>query len=119
MLALALCVAAASCAGRRERAAGPQAADPGSRRSVAEGALVGGAGRYGGQVWLGIPFAKPPVGPLRWRAPEPPETWPGTREALAFGSPCVQFASALGGAERAKVGTPTGSEDCLYLNVYA
>src|SRR5262249_49756684 len=83
------------------------------------GDVVGFVGSYGSHVWLGIPYAKPPVGALRWRAPQPPGAWTGTREALAFGSACTQFASPLGGVDGARPGTPVGSEDCLYLNVYA
>ena len=92
---------------------------PESLRQTAGGAIVGFEGQYGSHVWLGIPYAKPPVGELRWRAPQTPDAWQGTREALAFGSSCMQFASALGGDDSASPGTPVGSEDCLYLNVYA
>ena len=77
------------------------------------------AGRYGAHVWLGIPFAQPPVGALRWRAPQPLPAWQATREALAFGASCTQFASSLGGDDSVAPGTPIGSEDCLFLNVYA
>jgi len=73
----------------------------------------------GAQVWRGIPFAQPPVGPLRWRAPQPPAPWQGPLEALSYGPSCMQFASQGGGRDGAKPGAPTGSEDCLYLNVYA
>ena len=97
----------------------PLIADPTSRRSLAQGAVVGAVGRYGSHVWLGIPYAKPPVGALRWRAAQPPDAWTGTREALRFSSPCVQYASTLGGVTSAAPGTPVGSEDCLYANVYA
>jgi para-nitrobenzyl esterase len=45
--------------------------------------------------------------------------WAGTREALASGTPCSQLASPLGGVADAELGTPVGSEDCLYLDVYA
>ena len=93
--------------------------DPTSQRATPAGTVVGFVGEYGNQAWLGIPYAKPPVGALRWRAPQPPERWNGTREALDFGSPCTQFASPLGGVNTAKAGEPVGSEDCLYLNVYA
>jgi para-nitrobenzyl esterase len=110
---------AAACAGGREETVAPPTADAEARRSVAQGALVGSAGRHGGHAFLGLPFAKPPVGELRWRAPQPPEPWSGTREALRFASPCVQYASALGGEDDARPGSATGSEDCLYLNVYA
>jgi para-nitrobenzyl esterase len=93
--------------------------DVASRRVTRSGAVVGLVSRYGSHAWLGIPYAKPPVGALRWRAPQPPEPWTGTREALTLGSPCTQFASPFGGVNSAPAGTPVGSEDCLYLNVYA
>lgn len=94
------------------------APDPASRRVTASGAVVGFVGEYGSHVWLGIPYAAPPVGALRWRAPLPPQPWTDTREALAFGSACTQYASPLGGVKQAREGTPVGSEDCLSLNVY-
>ncbi|HUI25272.1 MAG TPA: carboxylesterase family protein [Candidatus Kryptonia bacterium] len=94
-------------------------ADAGSRRTTLSGEVVGFVGPYGNHTWRGIPFATPPIGALRWRAPQPPESWTGTREALDFGSPCTQFASPIGGVNTAKAGEPVGSEDCLYLNVYA
>ena len=83
------------------------------------GAVIGRAGRYGGDAWLGIPFAKPPAGALRWRAPQPPDPWTGARVTTAFGSPCTQFASPLGGIDDVKAGRVAGSEDCLYLNVWS
>jgi para-nitrobenzyl esterase len=65
-------------------------------------------------VFRGIPFARPPVGALRFLAPEAPEPWRGVRPAQAFG------ASALQGAVFAPGVLAEGpqSEDCLYLNVY-
>jgi len=54
--------------------------------------------------WLGIPYAAPPVGSLRWQPPQSPTPWTATRPASAFGSPCIQISG--------------GSEDCLYLNVW-
>lgn len=57
----------------------------------------------------GIPFAAPPVGRLRWRAPAPVVPWDGVRDATKAGPICVQ-----GGAQRV-----TQSEDCLFLNVWA
>ena len=56
-------------------------------------------------AYLGIPYAKPPVGELRFAAPEAPASWSGVRSATTYGSDCVQ---STGG----------GSEDCLYLNVF-
>jgi para-nitrobenzyl esterase len=94
-----------------------QTADPATRRTVTEGPVLGGAGQYGSHAWLGLPFARPPVGPLRWRAPRPPEAHAGVREALRFGPACPQFASALAGGGRD--GEVVGSEDCLTLAVWA
>ena len=86
--------------------------DPSSRRSLEQGLLVGFASPiHAAHVWKGIPFAAPPTGPLRWRAPRPPAPWEGRFEALTAGEPCVQFA-ARGEEVR-------GSEDCLTLDVYA
>ena len=77
-----------------------------------------GAQTDGVVVFKGIPFAKPPVGDLRWRAPEAPEAWPGIREARAFGPCAIQ--SAIPGDVGELIGIATGetSEDCLYLNVW-
>jgi para-nitrobenzyl esterase len=94
--------------------------DPATLRHVAQGEVVGFAHPDGdAYVWLGIPFARPPVGELRWRAPQPPDPWEGTRDALAFGPSCMQFAGPRGGRDGARRGEPTGSEDCLFLNVFA
>jgi para-nitrobenzyl esterase len=71
-------------------------------------------GQTDGQVdrFLGIPYAAPPVGDLRWKAPAPPQPWIGIRNATVPGSACTQSTVAKGGQ------TIVGSEDCLYLNVY-
>lgn len=75
-------------------------------------------------VWKGIPFAQPPTGELRFRAPQPPEPWTGVRQATAF-SPMAPQVPAMGasmvgamGAERAVDQRPM-SEDCLYLNIWS
>lgn len=72
-------------------------------------------GKRVGQVseFLGLPFAAPPVADLRWRAPAPPASWKGVREATDFRSMCVQPGTDAAGKPVAK-----GSEDCLYLNVF-
>jgi len=75
------------------------------------GALTGLSGGDGVQRFLGIPYAKPPVGDLRWRAPQPAEPWAGTRDATRFGSSCPQAADMFGPA--------SVNEDCLTLNVYS
>jgi len=109
---------AVACAGKPEPKPA-SVAHAASLRTPPAGPVVGFVGEYGSHAWLGIPYAKPPVGALRWRAPEPLPAWQATREALAFGSLCTQFASALGGDDSVAPGTPVGSEDCLFLNVYA
>ncbi|HZP41336.1 MAG TPA: carboxylesterase family protein [Candidatus Binatia bacterium] len=92
---------------------------PATLRHPPAGDVVGGEGRYGSYAWLGIPYAKPPTGRRRWRAPEPAERFAGLREALAFGAPCVQYGSRLGGAPGVPPGRVGGDEDCLTLNVWA
>ena len=72
---------------------------------------VRGAADKGARSWKGIPFAAPPTGPNRFRAPQPVTPWTAVREATAFGSNCAQ--SNLEG----KFGS--GTEDCLFLNVWS
>lgn len=62
----------------------------------------------------GIPFAQPPVGALRWRAPQPVERWQGVRDATQYGHDCMQLPFP---SDAAPLGTPP-SEDCLYMNVW-
>jgi para-nitrobenzyl esterase len=66
------------------------------------------------RAFLGIPFAAPPVGKLRWQPPQPVEAWQGIRKADAFGPRCMQRTVYSDMVFRDK-GT---SEDCLYLNVW-
>ena len=61
-------------------------------------------------AFRGIPYAAPPVGPLRWQPPQPTTRWQGIRDATEFAAHCAQAASPFG--------EPSESEDCLYLNVY-
>ncbi|QBJ97499.1 carboxylesterase/lipase family protein [Rhodococcus sp. ABRD24] len=67
-------------------------------------------------AWRGIPYAAPPVGPLRLRAPQPVQPWTGTRDAIDFGNAAPQHRA--GTALRPGKYQPT-SEDCLTLNVLA
>lgn len=94
-------------------------ADVSSERLLAQGPVVGFASEYETHAWLGLPFARPPVGPLRWRAPQPPETWVDTRDALEFARPCVQPGSPIAGVPAEDEDGLAGDEDCLYLNVWA
>jgi para-nitrobenzyl esterase len=93
-------------------------ADSRALRTPPAGPVIGFSGAYGAHVWRGIPFAEPPVGPLRWRAPQPAAAWQSPREALAFGSHCTQFSTNLSNVD-VEPGTPIGSEDCLTLDIYA
>ena len=115
-----LLVAAAlsfACANKPEPEPKP-VADSRSLRTPPAGPVVGFVGRYDAHAWRGIPFAEPPVGPLRWRAPQPASAWSSPRQALAFGSLCTQFSSNLGDVD-VEAGTPIGGEDCLTLDIYA
>jgi para-nitrobenzyl esterase len=94
-------------------------ADVSSERLLALGSAVGFAGAHDTHAWLGLPYARPPVDGRRWRAPQPPEAWADTRDALRFGSPCVQLSSRLGGVTSEDPEGFAGSEDCLYLNIWA
>lgn len=75
---------------------------------------VRGERENGVESWRGIPFAAPPVGPLRWRAPQPVPPWAGVRPATAYAHDCMQVPLS---SDAAPLGT-LPSEDCLYLNVW-
>src|SRR5580693_3765392 len=83
----------------------------------ASGPVVGTAngavrGLAGGAVdeFLGIPYAAPPVGALRWQPPQPAASWPGVRDTTQFAPHCPQVAGPFGQAST--------SENCLFLNVF-
>jgi para-nitrobenzyl esterase len=118
-LALVLAVGLAACGdnlaappeGSDAPDAGPSEDDPPSSTlvTIADGQLQGeidGESRR----FLGIPFATPPVGALRWKAPVPSPPWEGVRDATAFGPGCAQPSSLQSSASEV--------EDCLYLNVW-
>ncbi|HLG86652.1 MAG TPA: carboxylesterase family protein [Alphaproteobacteria bacterium] len=69
----------------------------------------------GADAFLGIPFARPPVGSLRWRPPQPPAAWIGARQATSYGPDCMQI--PMSSAPGPGFANPT-SEDCLYVNVW-
>src|SRR5689334_8513259 len=102
---------------------------------VETGLLAGtvSTGQPSVRVFKGIPFAAPPLGENRWRAPQPAAKWEGMRKAGAFGAPCIAGAPAppRGGGGRGAAAPaaapapgaepprePARSEDCLYANVW-
>ena len=79
---------------------------------TASGPLMGGSDA-GTTRYLGVPYARPPVGDLRWRDPQPVEAWTGVRDATRFAPACPQTGVSMAGEPP----SPT-DEDCLYLNIW-
>jgi para-nitrobenzyl esterase len=92
--------------------------DDATVRTITTGSVVGYEHQPGVYAWLGLPYAAAPSGDLRWRAPQPPASWQGVREALQAGGRCPQKPSALAAADTGDA-SYAGTEDCLYLNVWA
>jgi len=103
---LALCVGVAPAIARAP-------ADPAAIVATDSG-RVRGTIEHGVASWKGIPFAAPPVGQLRWRAPQRPAPWRGVRDAIAYSHDCMQEPFP---GDAAPLGTPP-AEDCLYANVW-
>ena len=83
--------------------------------SIANGIIEGSYNTHNGiQTYLGIPFAQAPVGPLRWKAPQPLANWKGVKETKRFGPRPMQTI-VWGDMNSRSNGV---SEDCLYLNVW-
>jgi para-nitrobenzyl esterase len=78
-----------------------------------EGGLVRGLMQNGISVYRGLPFAAPPIGDLRWRAPEPVIPWEGIKDASEFAPVCMQSGETVPG-----LGSEPMSENCLYLNIW-
>jgi para-nitrobenzyl esterase len=76
------------------------------------GMVKGFADSFKTWSWKAIPYARPPVGDLRWKAPQAPDSWSETREEIEFCSRCPQFSTTETGIIIA------GSEDCLCLNIW-
>ncbi len=91
-----------------------QAAEP--RVTIRQGVLQG-VQAAGVVAYKGVPYAQPPVGVLRWRAPVPAAPWTGVRDAAAFGHACPQPPQDPKGLYSG--GLASMSEDCLTLNVWA
>lgn len=80
-----------------------------TKLGVVRGETVSEAG-VSARIFRGLPYAAPPVGDLRWQAPQPAQPWEGVRDATEWPNRCPQGESSMG------AGSPI-SEDCLYLNV--
>jgi para-nitrobenzyl esterase len=81
-----------------------------------DGGLISGTAADGVRSFKGIPFAAPPVGELRWKAPQPVAAWEGVRKCEAFGPECPQAPYPTGSMFYSP--PKKQSEDCLYLNVW-
>src|SRR5579862_2047693 len=88
-------------------------AQPVAPATIAQGRITG-TQSASVRAWLGIPYATPPVGDLRWRAPRPPASWEGVRAMDRYGAACMQ-PTGLANLQ----GLPPMSEDCLTLNIWA
>ena len=99
-----LCLAVFASLGSSVSVATPVRIDSGLLEGVQENSVL---------VFRGIPFAAPPIGPLRWRAPQAPAAWSGIRSANQFAPICMQHGSYPEDAPPERM-----SEDCLYLNIW-
>jgi len=88
----------------------PEPPPAGAMVTLPEGMVQGDLAGDGAIRFLKIPFAKPPVGDLRWKAPVKPDPWQGVRHETEFASPCPQAMS--------QQSPESTNEDCLYLNVW-
>jgi para-nitrobenzyl esterase len=96
-------------------------------RTTHLGQVLGAVDASAGTIaWKGVPYAKPPVGSLRWQPPQEPDAWSNTRNTTAFAPACAQYGRIYGPGANNRydetIGTTlnqaVGSEDCLYLNVW-
>ena len=102
-----IAIASAGPSARSARAAAAiVACAPGTDVQTTNGPVCGITTTSGVNEWLGIPYAAPPVGPLRWQPPQPPTPWSTPLQATAFGSACLSPSNA------------GSSENCLFVNVW-
>jgi para-nitrobenzyl esterase len=88
--------------------------EPSVKTARVDGGLLEGSESNGVLAFKGVPFAEPPVGNLRWRAPKPVKRWTGVHSAASFGHDCMQLPVP---GDAAPLAT-TPSEDCLFLNIW-
>ncbi len=90
------------------------AAESAGKVVAVESGKLRGSETAGVASWKGIPFAAPPIGANRWRAPQPPAAWQGVRDATQYAHDCMQVPFP---SDAAPLGTAP-AEDCLYANVW-
>ncbi|MFO0554301.1 MAG: carboxylesterase family protein [Polyangiaceae bacterium] len=105
---LAFVVSVLSACGDSDSPPPENPSDEAPNVAATEAGRVRGVEQDGVVRFLGVPYAAPPVGELRWRPPAPVEPWSDVRDASQFGLSCTQSAETEG----------PGSEDCLFLNVW-
>jgi len=111
LLAASALVAGVAAAAPGASAASTASSHPGQGLIVpTDKGLIEGMNAEGTNQFLGIPYAAPPTGALRWAAPQPAAPWQGVRQATSYGGRCAQLVSGNG--------PRVDNEDCLYLNVY-
>ena len=94
------------------------AQDP-SLRHPAAGPVSGQTEENGALSWRGIPYAKPPLEALRWKAPRPAPIREEVLSATEFGAYCTQMGQPMMDVDPSLYGKAVGSEDCLFLNIWA
>jgi para-nitrobenzyl esterase len=112
LIAAAACTSATTTPGAGQSASSSvgQSASTNPLVVATAGGTVRGKAAAATDEFLGIPYAAPPVGALRWQPPRPAAPWHGVRPATSYAPHCPQPAGAFGRAST--------SEDCLYLNVF-
>ncbi len=92
-----------------QAAAQAPAYEASTRITTKYGVLEGAADEKTGTLhWLGVPYAEPPIGELRWQVPQEPQRWEGVKQATEYAPVCLQLSG----------GKTIGSEDCLNLNIW-
>ena len=97
----------------------PMVAEPVTMRLIETGQVMGGYGKHGARAWLGIPYAAPPLGRLRWMPPEPPVPFSTILRTTSAGNICPQYIQDDLASTGHAAFRLAGKEDCLYLNVWS
>lgn len=111
-------LAVTACSGGDQMAFEPVLAED-LVRATRQGEVAGFETETGAAAWMAVPYAAPPVGAMRWRAPRPAETRSTRFDALTAGAVCPQITNTLSTGGETGIGELIGSEDCLTLDIYA